>query len=304
MNLINVGPRDLEAILAVAQHGSFRAAALALGVSQPAISARVQHAEDIFGVKLFNRTTRRVSVTRHGEQLVARAEQAMAELRALAQEFKDEARLRRGRVIVGATPSIAGSLLPGIIRDFRQRWPGIEVILRDDFLGRALDRVHMGEVDVAVTPKPEDDDRFECEVLAREEYLLVAPDSSPLVRRRTVTLAEAVRHPLLTLPARTATWEMLRRAYVAEGLPFQPAFETHNTVSVLALIKSGFGFSFMPVCILPMFNLQGLKTARVGPSRLYREVSITRSKGRAIQPATEAMIAMLKEGFRDRSAAA
>jgi DNA-binding transcriptional LysR family regulator len=267
MNPINIGPRDIEAILAVATHGSFRAAAAALGIAQPSVSARVRHAEDVLGVKLFNRTTRRVTITGHGERFVARAEQAMAELRMLAQEFKDEARLKRGRVVLGATPTIAGALLPSIIQQFRERWPGIEVVLHDDLLGRALDRVHLGEIDFAVTPSADSDDRFDCEPLSDEEFVLVAPKDHPLVQTGTVTIAQASQYPLLTLPRETATHGMLANAYAAQALPFRPSFETHNAISVFALVKAGFGITFMPVGMLSLFDMKALGTAHVAIAR-------------------------------------
>lgn len=136
--------------------------------------------------------------------------------------------LKRGRVVLGATPTIAGALLPSIIQQFRTRWPGIEVALHDDLLGRAPDRVHLGEIDFAVTPSADSDDRFDSEPLSDEEFVLVAPRDHPLVQTDTVTLAQASRYPLLTLRRETATREMLARAYAAQGLPFHPSFETHN----------------------------------------------------------------------------
>jgi DNA-binding transcriptional LysR family regulator len=253
-----------------------------------------------FDRALFNRTTRRVTITGHGERFVARAEQAMAELRMLAQEFKDEARLKRGRVVLGATPTIAGALLPSIIQQFRERWPGIEVVLHDDLLGRALDRVHLGEIDFAVTPSADSDDRFDCEPLSDEEFVLVAPKDHPLVQTGTVTIAQASQYPLLTLPRETATHGMLANAYAAQALPFRPSFETHNAISVFALVKAGFGITFMPVGMLSLFDMKALGTAHVAPDGLYRTVSITRAKGRAIQPAGEALIEALRKGFQGR----
>ncbi|MFM0121673.1 LysR substrate-binding domain-containing protein [Paraburkholderia sp. RL18-101-BIB-B] len=222
----------------------------------------------------------------------------MVELRMLAQEFRDESRLKRGRVVLGATPTIASALLPSIIQQFRARWPGIEVVLHDDLLGRALDRVHIGEIDFAVTPSADADDRFDCEPLSDEEFVLVAPKGHPLVQTDTVTLAQTSKYPLLTLPRETATREMLANAYAAQALPFHPSFETHNAISVLALVKAGFGVTFMPVGMLSMFDMTALGTARVAPDGLYRTVSITRAKGRAIQPAGEALIEALREGFQ------
>ena len=87
MKPLNLSLRDLEAVLAVARCNSFRGAAAELGLTQPSVSARVRHLEDVLGVRLFNRTTRHVSLTPNGERLAQRAEQALVDLRALAQEF-------------------------------------------------------------------------------------------------------------------------------------------------------------------------------------------------------------------------
>ena len=147
----------------------------------------------------------------------------MVELRMLAQEFRDESRLKRGRVVLGATPTIASALIPSTTQRFRERWPGIENVLHDDLLGRA----HRGEIDFAVTPSADPDERFDCEPLSDEEFVLAAPKDHLLVQTDTVTLAQASKYPLL------ATHEMLANAYAAQGLPFRPSLETQNGFSVV-----------------------------------------------------------------------
>ncbi len=304
MNQINIGPRDLEAILAVARLGSFRAAASDMGLSQPAVSMRIRHAEDVLGVKLFNRTTRSVTMTRHGERLALRAEQAMSELRALAQEFKDESRLKRGCVVMGASPAITGALLPQILHGFRQRWPGIEVIYRDEFLVRALDSVNSGDFDFFITPEVESDDRFHWETLMHEEFFLVAPKDHPLVKSRSVLLAEVAEHPLITMPAGTRTRELLATAYRKAGLAFQPPFESKQLVSMIAMVKAGLGVAFMSESLLPLFNMDGLATALLKDVPLRRTVSVVRARGKAVQPATEVLLDAIRQGMRAASPAA
>src|ERR1700754_2664039 len=139
MLLINVSPSDLEAFLVVAESGSFSRSAATLGLSQPAVSARIKHLEEVLGVTLFHRTSRRVAISESGERLRIRLERTMSELRGLLKEFDAEANLRKGRVKVGASPSIASSFLPETIARFSRRWPDIEITLQDDFYGRDLD---------------------------------------------------------------------------------------------------------------------------------------------------------------------
>lgn len=298
MKSVNVSPRDLEAILTVAQHGSFRAAALNLGLSQPAVSARVRHAEDVLGVKLFHRTTRSVTITEHGERLVALARRAMDELGSLAQEFKREARLKRGRVTVGSTPALAGHLLLPVIKRFMQKWPDVEVVVQDDLRGRVLDHVYNGDVDFALMPSTGSDERFHWETLRHDEIVAFAPADHPLVQARTVTLAQASEFPLVMLGPGSVMRAMLADAYAALQLPFEPSFETHNLVLLVSLVTAGFGFSFIPRDLLQLFNTSGLRSAQISPQGLQLPISITRARGRAPLPAAEALMSMLRESLR------
>lgn len=144
MSLINITPADLDAFLSVAETSSFRQSAQMLGISQPSVSARIQHLEAVLGVRLFDRTTRRVVITDAGERLRGRVERMVLETRALVREFREEQNLQRGSVVVGASPSVAAGFLPAVIGEFQRRWPDVEVVLLDDFFGQVLDRVSRG----------------------------------------------------------------------------------------------------------------------------------------------------------------
>lgn len=297
MNRINLDLSDLEAVLAVASEGTFKAAADVLHVSQPAVSARVRRAEDVLGVKLFHRTTRKVEITAHGERLRIRAEGTIAELRALVQEFKDEAMMRRGRVVLGATPSVAATVLPQVIKAFRRRHPAVEVALHDDFLGNALERVVAGDVDFALTPAHNPDPRIVLEPILREEILLVGPPDHPLVRRGTVSLASIAKHPLLLMPPTTALWGFLHELFGRHGLTLKVHMQLHHVLSIVALVHAGVGIAFLPRGLVNMLDPGSLCSARIQPRGLFRTISLTTARGRAIQPTARA----LYEEFRNMS---
>lgn len=297
MKPINLDVGDLEAVLAVAQTGSFRAAADILHLTQPSISARVQHAEDILGVKLFHRTTRKVTITDHGKLLCARAEHTISELRLLVKDFKDEAQLKRGRVVLGATATVAATVVPEVVRQFRMKWPGVEIILRDDFFGRSLERLTSGEVDFAIVPQQKADSRYTFETLCMDEILLVAPTGHALLREDWVDIARVAEYPLLTMPQQTAMWGLIADAFAARNIAFEPAFQTQHMMSVIAMIKAGFGVAFMPRRIISMLNMGEIGMARVGREGLYREICLVTDAGRAIQPATGALMSSFLEAF-------
>ncbi len=299
MKAIGISLAELEAILAVLQHGSFNAAADALNISPPSISARVRHAEDVLGVKLFHRTTRKVLPTEHGNRLGIRAESAITELRALLHDFKDEAQLRKGLVVIGATPAVAATVLPDVIQRFTRRWPNVEVMLRDDFFGRALERLSSGEVDFALSPFRQIDPQLEFELLYREEIVIVAPVTHPVVSRGNVDIPTLAKYPLLTMPAQSAVWNTLSDAFAAVNVPFTPAFLTLHQLTLLAMVKAGFGVTVLPRLSLRLMDMQGLATARVVAPGLYRQVGIVKAKGRAIRPAAEAFMDALRSQLRN-----
>ncbi len=294
MKAIGISLAELEAVLAVLQQGSFNAAAEALNISPPSVSARVRHTEDVLGVKLFHRTTRKVTPTEYGNRLAIRAESAITELRALLEDFKEEAQLKKGFVVIGATPAVAATVLPDVIQHFSRRWPNVEVILRDDFFGRALERLTTGEVDFALSPFRQGDLQLEFELLFREEMVIVAPVRHPLVKRGTVEIANLAEYALLTMPAQSAVWKTLSDAYAAANVPFTPAFLTLHQLTLISLAKAGFGVTVLPRLSLRLMDMQGLATARVAAPGLYREIGIATAKGRAIRPAAEAFMNTLR----------
>lgn len=294
MTLINLSPADLDAFISVADTCSFRQSATLLGISQPAVSARIQHLEAVLGVRLFHRTTRRVVITDAGERLRSRVERMVLETRALILEFKDEAHLQRGRVVVGASPSVAAGFLPQVISAFQQRWPDIEVLLMDDFFGRALDRVSRGEVDIAVGPFDAAGETFTFEPLLRDYHRLAVPDSHPLATRPDVTLTEIANEKMLSMPPESASFATTRRAFTAVGLNFTPAFQTRDSQTLFSLIKQGVGIGLVTEMSTSVLDRQGVTMIPVRDIDLSRLIGIVQVQDRTLTPAAEAFCKLLR----------
>lgn len=296
LKAINLNAGDLEAVLAVADAGSFRLAAKALGISQPSVSARVRHAEDLLGVKLFHRTTRKVMITESGERLRIRAERALAELRSIVQEFNDEAQLRRGRVDVAATPTLMATIIPPISRAFMKRRPGIQVVLHDDIYGRTLGRLTSGEVDVAIVPynaadPPDSALRFI--KLFDEEFFVLVPEGHALSRHKLISIQELAAYPMASMPALSSHWATLSHAFQEHDLPFKPDFLSYNLLSMIGLVRAELCTVLLPSIIFPILNMSDLKTIPV-EGGLTREIGIVTAKGRALSPAAEALIRYIR----------
>ncbi len=295
MSLINVSLGDLEAFLVVADTGSFRKSAERLNVSQPGISARIQHLEAVLGTRLFDRTTRRVNITKAGERLHQRVEHTMGELRELTKEFQDELRLRRGRVVLGATPSVGAGFLPGVIGNFQRRWPAIELVLHDDFFGRALDRLTRREVDLAVLPFEPEQPGFEFDLLITEAFAVALPTGHPSAAAQSLSLEDIAALPLISVPPESAYQESLRQAFANVGWKFRPAFQTRNGSTSIAMVRAGLGVTFVTPMVCSLLNMDGVRTVPIRGGRLIRRIGIVTVAGRVISPAARAMISQLHE---------
>lgn len=294
MERINIGPDELETFITVSNLGSFRRAAERLGVSQPSVTGRVQRLENVLGVKLLNRTTRRVTTTEAGERLRLRAEHTVTELRSLVQEFRDEATLRRGRVAIAASPTIASSVLPAIIRQFSRANPGVTLTLIDEFVGTILQQISTAAADVAIIPFAPNSNEYDFEPLFFDEYLIVVPHGHPLAENATVDFEQIGSYPLLSMPRQSGVWSTLRDEFERHGLPFQPAFQAANLFTLVGLVEAGLGISVLPQIIVPRLNLHAVATVRISGGGIRRNIGIVTLRGRALPPAVIAFMRSLR----------
>src|SRR5580700_5617536 len=159
-----LGLRELQAVLAVAELGSFRRAAAALGYTQSALSHQVSALEAALAQPLFYRPGGRapVRLTPAGEAVCRRARRALSEVEAVAADAEQAARGEIVRVRVGVTQSTACEIMPGALRAFRDDYPGIEVILiAADDPEDSREAVRRGDLDLAFSFNPESDEYIE-----------------------------------------------------------------------------------------------------------------------------------------------
>ena len=149
--------RHVRAFVEVARQGSFRRAAEKLFVSQPALTITINQLEELVGVGLFNRTTRRVNLTIDGEDFLPIAERLVADFDRAIRDLKMTAERREGKVSIAVLPSLTINLLPGLLARFKDANPGIRVILRDDNAKGVQRQVLNNESDFGISNRWEED---------------------------------------------------------------------------------------------------------------------------------------------------
>lgn len=241
--------RQLAAVDAVAEHGSFSAAARALHTVQSNVSTHVARLEAELGVTLIDRATG--LPTEQGEAVVARARRIHAELDALEFDVASLADEVRGAVRVGVIGTTGRWLLPPLLEAMAVQHPGIHVVAIDATTTSLLPQVASGTLDLAVVNLPVDEAELTVEPLFDEDRILIAPADHPLASRERVGITELAEHPLLLEPVGTGFRDLLDQEAARAGVTLQTKAEVDGMRLLASLAITGFGAAVVPATALP-----------------------------------------------------
>ena len=281
----DLGSRQLLAVLAIADYGSFIAAAAFLKTSQPALTRTIKRIEDVLGVSLFERTTRRVQLTTAGREFVAVAERVLNDLRISVRSMRELADQQRGQVIVATIMSVANGLLPRIIAEYHVAMPSIELHVREGVHGAVLEDIRSGVADLGVTYVDELPDTIAMVPLGREVFHAVMPRQHRLAPSQRVTLKQIAREPLVSLPNDSRTRRTIEAAASKQGIKLQHAVTVTQLATTMSLVRAGLGLAIVPAGAVAVFNTDGLRTLPITGPTLLRNVGLTTPKGQEPTPA-------------------
>jgi DNA-binding transcriptional LysR family regulator len=290
---------QLRSFLAVAERRHFTRAARDLGLAQPSVSAQVRGLEAELGTELFHRMKGNVTLTPAGEALLPFARRILADVDAAAAEVSSVGGLARGRLAVGATPSLAATLVPQVLARFHAAHPGIELAIREAGSVELVSALEEGSVDIALVILPVRHDILETQPLLREELVVAVAREHALARRRTVAMAELRDVPLVMFregyDLRSATEAACREA------GFAPTFavEGGEMDGVLALTAAGLGAAIVPSLVVGPGG--PLRAVRIERSALTRTVGLAHRRDRRLSRAAQELIDTVRGLVRDRS---
>jgi LysR family hydrogen peroxide-inducible transcriptional activator len=238
--------QQLRYVVAVARTGNFSRAAERCHVSQPSLSQQIQKLEDELGERLFDRMKREAKPTPHGEVFLRRAVRILEEVDAATREAKDVTELLRGTVTVGVLPTIAPYLLPDVMAQFTEKFPGVEIVVQEDTTAQLLKLAHGYEIDFALASQPIQDERLEVKELFSEELLLALPPGHPLTRRRTVAAADLKDERLIVMKEGHCLGDQVLGFCERRDVKPKISFRSAQLETIQALVAAGLGISLIP----------------------------------------------------------
>jgi DNA-binding transcriptional LysR family regulator len=243
--------RRLRVLAQVDADGSYSAAAVALGMTQSAVSQHMAALDRQIGLAVVRRGSRPVQLTEVGSALARHARGILARLDAAEQEVAEIAERRHGRLRFGCFPTVLGTLMPTAFARFRRLHPEVRLTVVDDHLHRLVPRLESGELDLAVVY---DHDalpdlgagHLERVPLLVDRFQVVLPDAHPLARQPSLHLQDLRGEPWIGGAPNSAWFRIVRHACLQVGFKPRADIASDDYVAVQALVAAGLGVSVIP----------------------------------------------------------
>ncbi len=292
--------RHLRAFVAVAKKGSFTQAADKLSISQPALTITIHQLEDLIGVELFARTTRKVTLSADGEDFLPVAKRLIDDFDSAIMGVHTAALRRSGMVSIAVLPSIAVKLRPKAIESFKLSNPSIKVNLRDDNARGVHRQVRRGEADFGLSNKWEDYPDLEYTPLFCDRLGLVCLPDHPLAKGTgPVAWRKLKDFPFAGMAQDTGINVLIN---ATEGLPdsvYTPEYEVLTMAAMAGIIEAGLAITALPEQTVPRFTEPPLVYRELCQPVVERQLHIITRKNQPLSKAAQTMRNLLADALSD-----
>lgn len=237
---------QLRYFLAVARARNFSRAAEACHVAQPSLSQQIMKLEGELDERLFERTKRDVTLTPAGELFRTHAERVLEEVELARDKVREVRGLVRGRVALGALPTVAPYFLPARLRAFAEKFPGVEVVVHEDTTAQLAAAVAAKEIDVALVSLPVERAGLVAEEFFDEPLLVALPASHCLASKRRLSLDDLEEEAFILMKEGHCLAGQALQFCRLNGFAPRVSFRSAQIETVLAFVAAGWGVSIVP----------------------------------------------------------
>ncbi|MCP4335307.1 MAG: LysR family transcriptional regulator [Gammaproteobacteria bacterium] len=267
--------RHIRAFVEVARQGSFRRAAEKLFISQPALTITISQLEELVGVSLFNRTTRRINLTTDGENFLPIAERLVADFDRAISDLKQSAERRDGKVSIAVLPSMTINLLPDLLARFKGTNPETRIVLRDDNARGVQRQVLNNESDFGISNRWEEDSELEFTPLTLDPIGLVCPPDHPLGKStRSIGWRKLEDYQFVGMSQDTGVNKLIN---AIEGCPEavrSPEYEVLTMAALGGILEARLAITVLPLLAVPSHMHPSLVFRKLTNPRVERELCV------------------------------
>lgn len=294
--LINVSSRQLQAFLEVGRLSSFARAAEQVHLSPSGMSMLVKELEEQVGARLFDRSTRSVTLTDAGRRLQPVAERIVAELRAVDEVLGGSEAAVRSRIDVAATPMVSASLLPEVISAFNQSHPQVQVHLADVDVSVVRQRILEGEADIGLGFFIKPAVGLLRQPLCRFRLMRIRPpDAGPAGLGPSQAWGSLADLPLISLHSDNPIQNAIEKHLARIGRAHEERPRMNLIGTLIAMVRAGRGHAIVPSFALADCLRQGLKVSMLIHPTVHIELHVVSLRGTQPKAAATAFASAVKK---------
>lgn len=283
--------RQLAAIVAIADHGTFSAAARSLFTVQSNVSGHISRLEKELGVTLIDRS--QGELTEEGARVVERARRVLNEMEDIASDVSSRHDNVSGQTRIGVIGTTARWLTPSLLGQLAIDHPNVRAIIREGASSSLVPNVMSGELNAAIIHLPIDEPELIVEPLFAEDLFLLVDETHRLAATDTVPITELDDEPLLLPPTGSALRKLLERAAATNDVSLRPQAEIDGVRLLASLAFDGFGPAIVPATAIPTWLSGSFRRITV-PELPRRVVAAVRRRRPSTNAPTHVTLATLR----------
>jgi len=290
--------RQIECFQAVVELTNFSRAAERVNTTQANLSHTIRDLETVLGARLFDRTTRRVSLTEAGRAFAEGALAGLAEIDRAAEYVRDLRLLRRGQVNIAAPPLLSTTVIPRLIQVVAEQHPNILIRLDDVGPEVVVEQVRSGKCDLGVGTFSSNEADLDGQSALHDQLMIFASPSHEFAGLKQVLWAALASQPIITLTRKSNIRLLTEMGFEQAGLILRPVHEVNQVHTALSLVECNAGIAVLPAYAFTALKGRGIIARPLIEPTIAREVRLITPRDRELSPATVCVRASLRHLLR------
>ncbi len=284
---------QINAFLAVAELESFSLAAEKLHITQPAVSKRIRQLEQGVNTSLFDRIGKRSILTPNGSAFKSHAERILLELETFRTSLGRQQDTPSGSLSLGTSHHIGLHRLPQVLRQFKIRYPQVDLDLHFMDSEDACAAIANNELELAIVTLPENpDDKLDCEPVWIDRMVVVLAPDHPLAQAETLVAHDLLEHAAILPSTGTFTRKIINNLFAEDRDQLKISLETNYLETIKVMVSANLGWSILPQSMVDA----SLVDRRLGGLEVYRPLGLVTRRHRTLSLSSSSLIKLLREG--------
>jgi DNA-binding transcriptional LysR family regulator len=285
--------RDIRALVAVAEAGSFTRAAERLHLSQPALTVQIRRLEEAVGARLFDRNSRNVALTPTGRELLPLLRKSLQDMESVLRDARAMGEGESGTIRIACLPTFASSVLPELIIDMKRDVPRAVFQVRDVVASTVNALVRNEDADIGLTGGEVLDPLLDVLHTGVDRLVVVCPREHALAGKRRIGLNDLAALPLVLTAPGTSVRAVVDAALSESNEPLNIACEPMYMMTAVAMVRAGLGVTILPETAREVRAEPGLIVKRIDHAAFVRRIAIIKKRGRTLPAITEHFVKLM-----------